>query len=146
VSDGEAETTCDAILGGRLTLRQPRAGYRAGLDAALLAAAVELKPGERALEAGCGVGAALLQVAARAPEAALVGVERDPAALALAQANIADNGMAARVSAVEGDVAARFSSPTRPSSTTRPPSEARPPSAAPPGSPTTAWGCGSPSC
>ncbi|MGC1301528.1 MAG: hypothetical protein WA840_04055, partial [Caulobacteraceae bacterium] len=45
------DTTEDRILGGRIVLRQPRVGYRAGLDAALLAAAVELKPGERALEA-----------------------------------------------------------------------------------------------
>jgi tRNA1(Val) A37 N6-methylase TrmN6 len=109
VSEAEAETTCDALLGGRVRLIQPRRGYRAGMDAALLAAAVELAPGERALEAGCGPGAALLQVAARAPDAELVGVERDPAALALARANIEANGMAGRVRAVAGDVAARFS-------------------------------------
>ena len=34
-----------------------RNGYRAGLDAALLAAACDARPGERVLEAGCGVGA-----------------------------------------------------------------------------------------
>jgi tRNA1(Val) A37 N6-methylase TrmN6 len=104
----EAETRVDAMLGHRLQLRQPQRGYRAGLDAALLAAAVELQPGERALEAGCGAGAALLQATARHPGAALVGVERDPAALALAQANIGANHLGDRVSAVPGDVAGRF--------------------------------------
>ena len=112
--EGEAEpataggTTCDALLGGRLSLMQPRVGYRAGLDAALLAAAVGLEAGERGLEAGCGPGAALLQAAARSPGAALVGVEKDAAALALALANIARNGMAERVQAVAGEVGARF--------------------------------------
>jgi len=105
---GEALTTEDAFLGGRLRLRQPRTGYRAGLDAALLAAAVEAAAGERVLEAGCGVGAALLQAAARSPGAALTGVERDLEALALARTNIAANGMGGRVEAVAGDVGAGF--------------------------------------
>jgi tRNA1(Val) A37 N6-methylase TrmN6 len=74
------------------------------MDAALLAAALALKPGERGLEAGCGVGGALLQAAVRYPEARLLGVERDPAALALAVENIALNGLADRVEARGGDV------------------------------------------
>jgi tRNA1(Val) A37 N6-methylase TrmN6 len=105
---GPVETTEDALLGGRLRLRQPRRGYRAGLDAALLAAAVEARPGERVVEAGCGVGGALLQAAARAPEARFTGVERDPAALALAQANIALNRWSDRATALPGDVDAGF--------------------------------------
>ena len=98
----------DAMLGGRLRLRQLRRGYRAGLDAALLAAAVELAPGERALEAGCGAGAALLQAAARCPEGLLVGVERDPEALALALGNITANRLDGRVTAITADVGQPF--------------------------------------
>lgn len=105
---GDAEITCDALMGGRLRLRQPRRGYRAGLDAALLAAAVEAGPGERVLEAGCGVGAALLQAAARTPGASFTGVERDPGAAALAEENVAENGFADRVQVVAGDVEAGF--------------------------------------
>ncbi len=101
--------TCDALMGGRVRLRQARSGYRAGLDAALLAAALGLQDGERGFEAGCGAGAALLQAAARHPSAQLVGLERDPAALALAQANIALNAVEARVSAVPGEVGRPFS-------------------------------------
>ena len=70
---GTAGTTTDALLGGRVRLRQPREGYRAGLDAALLAAAVDARPGERLLEAGCGVGGALLQDAARSIGARFTG-------------------------------------------------------------------------
>lgn len=102
------EITEDLLLGGRLRVKQAARGYRAGLDAGLLAAACDARPGERVLEAGCGPGAALLQAAVRRPGAAFTGVERDPAALALAQANIALNGLAERVAAVAGDVARPF--------------------------------------
>jgi len=102
------QTTQDRLLDGRVTVQQPARGYRAGADAALLAAACDAKAGERVLEAGCGPGAALLAAAVRRPEARFVGVERDPAALALAWANIAANGLAERVEALAGDVAQGF--------------------------------------
>lgn len=94
------------MLGGAVRLRQAERGYRAGMDAALLAAACDV--GGRVIEIGCGVGGALLAAARRRPEASFVGVERDPAALALARENIALNGFEARVEAVEGDAAAGF--------------------------------------
>jgi tRNA1(Val) A37 N6-methylase TrmN6 len=103
------DTTEDRVLDGRVTLRQPARGYRAGLDAALLAAACDAGPGQRVIEAGCGAGAALLAAAARRPQARFTGVERDPDALALARANIAANGMQDRVEAMAGDVGLRFS-------------------------------------
>ena len=101
--------TEDRLLDGRVRLRQPARGYRAGLDAALLAAACDAQPGQRVLEAGCGAGGALLAAAVRRPGVRFVGVERDAAALALAQENIALNGFEGRVEAIEGDVAVRFS-------------------------------------
>jgi tRNA1(Val) A37 N6-methylase TrmN6 len=91
-------------------LRQPVRGYRAGLDAALLAASCDAAPGARVIEAGCGAGAALLAAAARRPQTSFTGVERDPMALALARENIALNGVEGRVDVLEGDVALRFSS------------------------------------
>jgi tRNA1(Val) A37 N6-methylase TrmN6 len=104
----EQALTVDAVLGGAVRLAQPRQGYRAGLDAALLAAAFKLEPGERGLEAGCGVGAALLAAAVRNPGADFVGVERDPRALALAQANIVLNELDDRVAVIAGDVGQPF--------------------------------------
>ena len=103
------DTTEDRVLDGRVRLRQPARGYRAGLDAALLAAACDVGDAGRAIEAGCGAGAALLAAAARRPGARFTGVERDPQALALARENIALNGMEGRVEAVAGDVSLRFS-------------------------------------
>jgi tRNA1(Val) A37 N6-methylase TrmN6 len=99
----------DRILDGRLTLKQPRVGYRAGLDAALLAAACDAQAGQSVIEAGCGAGGALLAAAARRLGARFVGVERDAAALALAAHNITANGLDARVQAIGGDVGQRFS-------------------------------------
>jgi tRNA1(Val) A37 N6-methylase TrmN6 len=95
-----------ALLGGRVRLRQPVKGYRAGMDAALLAAAVAAEPGQRVIEAGCGAGAVLMQIAARHPGAALAGLERDPAMAALARENAVLNGVDASI--LEGDVAAGF--------------------------------------
>ena len=54
----EAETTDNAVLGGRLVLRQPKRGHRVGHDAMLLAAATDARAGEHAIELGAGVGAA----------------------------------------------------------------------------------------
>ncbi len=102
------EVAESALLGGRVRLRQPVSGYRAGMDAALLAAAVNVRPGERVFEAGCGAGAVLTQVAARRPEGFLTGLERDPAAAALARENAALNGFEARTTVLTGDVADGF--------------------------------------
>ena len=96
------ELTEDALLDGRVRLRQPRAGLRAGLDAVLLAAGVPAKPGQRVLEAGCGSGAGFLCLAARVPGLSVIAVERDAGLAALARTNAAANAVAAEV--MEGDV------------------------------------------
>ncbi|WP_296496110.1 methyltransferase [Phenylobacterium sp.] len=98
----------DAILGGRVRLLQSARGYRAGMDAALLAAACDARPGERVLDLGCGPGAVMLAAAVRRREAHFTGVEADPEALALARANIDLNGLSDRMEALSGDVALPF--------------------------------------
>lgn len=99
-----AGLTEDAFLGGRLILRQPKSGYRAGLDAVLLAAAVPAAAGQSALELGCGAGTAILCLGRRVPGLALTGIEREPDYAALAQANAAAAGIALTV--IVGDIAA----------------------------------------
>lgn len=90
-------STDDTLLGGRLCLRQPASGHRAGHDAVLLAASVAVAPGDRVVDFGAGVGAAGLAVAQRVRDIELVLVEIDPALAGLAQANAAANGIAAEV-------------------------------------------------
>jgi tRNA1(Val) A37 N6-methylase TrmN6 len=98
-----SDTTEDALLDGRVRLRQPVRGFRAGLDAVLLAAFVPARAGDQVLEAGCGSGAAFLCLAARVPGLRIAAVEREPAMAALARGNAAANGADAVVT--EGDVA-----------------------------------------
>ena len=100
--------TDDRLLGGRVILYQPADGYRAGMDAALLAAACDATDGARVLDVACGAGAVMLAVAARRPAVRLTGVERDADAVDLAGRNIAANGLQERAEAVVGDVAAGF--------------------------------------
>ena len=98
------ETTQDAVLGGRLTLRQPRHGHRVGHDAILLAAATPARPGERAVDLFAGVGAAGLALALRVPGLDVRLVEIDPALVTLARDNIARNALSDRARAVVLDV------------------------------------------
>jgi tRNA1(Val) A37 N6-methylase TrmN6 len=99
-------TTCDDFLGGALSLWQPKSGYRAGLDAVLLAAACPAVAGARVLDCGAGVGTVGLALARRVAGAQVTLVERDVALAALAQRNGADNGLADRVTVVCADVTA----------------------------------------
>src|SRR5688500_17326335 len=96
----------DAVLGGRLRLRQPRRGHRVGHDAILLAAACPARAGERVVDLGAGVGGAGLALATRVAGTAVTLVEVDPALAALAAQNADINELAACVHAVTLDVAA----------------------------------------
>ena len=97
MSERVLEYSEDAFLGGRLHLRQPKSGHRAGHDAMLLAAASRAYQGERVVEFGAGVGAAGLAVARRVGGIALTLVEIDAPLAALARDNAAANGIAAEV-------------------------------------------------
>ena len=111
-----AEVTEDRLLGGRVRLRQPAAGYRAAIDPVFLAAAVPAgrqsgsQSGGRGgapmtvLDLGCGVGAAALCLLARLPEVKVTGLEVQPHLAALARDNAALNGWSERFRVVEGDL------------------------------------------
>ncbi len=104
------DQTQDRLLNGRVSLRQPSRGYRAGLDAALLAAACDSAPGQRVIEAGCGVGAALLSAAWRRQDSQFTGLERDRTAADLARQNVQDNALGDRVAIIGGEVESGFRS------------------------------------
>jgi tRNA1(Val) A37 N6-methylase TrmN6 len=97
------DITEDAVLGGRLRLRQPRRGHRVGHDAMLLAAATGAQAGEQAVDLGAGVGAAGLALAVRVRGLKVALVEIDPDLCGLAADNIELNRMDTRVRAVLGD-------------------------------------------
>ena len=89
------EFTQDFFLGGKLHLRQPKSGHRAGHDAILLAAATPARSGDRVIEFGAGVGAAGLAVAKRVAGIKLVLVEIDEGLAELARGNAVSNAIAA---------------------------------------------------
>lgn len=102
------DVTDDAFLGGGLEILQPRSGYRAGLDAVMLAAAVSNASGRplRVLDIGAGVGTAGLCVARRLEQAEVVLLERNPQLSALAAENIRRNNLENRARAVTAAVGA----------------------------------------
>ena len=107
--DGEVglqDVTEDAFLGGALNILQPRKGYRAGIDAVLLAAAVPVVENrvERVLDAGAGAGVVGLCIARRVSTVQVTLVENDPFLVELARANVARNSLRERVIVVAADV------------------------------------------
>ena len=101
-----ADVTQDAVLGGRLLLKQPRRGHRVGHDAILLAAACPARARDRVVDLGAGVGAAGLALALRVEGTRVTLVEVDAGLAALAAENAQVNGLAARVGSTVLDVAA----------------------------------------
>lgn len=103
----EGLVTYDRFLAGAVTVVQPARGYRAGMDAVLLAASLSAAQGESLAEAGSGAGAALLCAAHRLDSCHFTGFERDAAAIALAGQGIAANSFEPRADIRTHDVAER---------------------------------------
>jgi tRNA1(Val) A37 N6-methylase TrmN6 len=100
----EEGTTEDGLLGGSVRLIQQAGGYRVAIDPVLLAAAVPAAAGDHVLDAGAGVAAAALCLAARVPGVRVSGLESQRALVRLANDNADLNGMKDRVAIMEGDL------------------------------------------
>jgi tRNA1(Val) A37 N6-methylase TrmN6 len=98
----DPETTADTLLGGRVTLIQPRRGFRSSLDPVLLARFLE-PPYGRFLDIGCGTGALSFCLLAGDVHATGVGVELQPRLARLAALGRERNGVGDRFALVEGD-------------------------------------------
>lgn len=83
--------TRDTILGGALTLVQPRDGYRFSIDSLLLADFARVRSGDRILDLGAGCGVIAVIIAARSHPREVVALEIQPALAALAARNAALN-------------------------------------------------------
>ena len=98
----------DGFLGGRLTLRQLRDGFRSGHDAVLLAAAAGPPRGGHIAELGSGAGVAALCVLARRKDVEVTGIEFDTELVSLAEQNAAHNELQARAHFRQGDIGGAF--------------------------------------
>jgi tRNA1Val (adenine37-N6)-methyltransferase len=98
----------DALFGGRIALFQPAPGfgYRANVDALLLAAFAGQRPRSvtTAVDLGAGVGAAGLSLFHLGIAERVVFVERDASLAALCRRNLEANRLALRSSVVLGDL------------------------------------------
>ncbi|MGO4738312.1 tRNA1(Val) (adenine(37)-N6)-methyltransferase [Bosea sp. 2KB_26] len=94
----------DRLLDGRLILRQPKKGHRAGTDAILLAAALSEDETGPLADFGAGVGTVGLAAAILRPELTVTLIERHRGLAALAEQNIVLNGFGDRVRLVAADV------------------------------------------
>ena len=100
--------TDDAFLGGELRILQPKRGYRAGIDAVLLAAAIDEKqPADGPLlDLGAGVGTIGLCAARRLGSLNVTLMEKQPELCDLARQNIERNDLAGRVTCLEAAIGA----------------------------------------
>lgn len=100
---GEA-LSCDALTGD-FRIYQRRRGHRYSLDDVATAwEAAHARPDPaHYLDLGCGIGSVLLMVSWRLAKATVYGIEALPISLALANKSVAFNGIAGRVTLLEGD-------------------------------------------
>ncbi len=98
----DLQTTTDAFYHGKVTIRQPKKGYRFAVDSPILAAYLP-RSTRPALEVGCGVGVISLLALKLKKFPTITGIEIQESLYRLAVENAAANGMAARFHVVRGD-------------------------------------------
>lgn len=87
-----SDETRDTILGGALTVVQPRDGYRFSVDAILLARFATARSRDRVLELGAGCGVISIVIAAIARPRETIALEIQPRMARLVARNARDNG------------------------------------------------------
>lgn len=100
----DAETTSTPFLRGRITVRQPKRGYRFNVDTVALASFSWVRDGERILDLGTGSGILLLLLGHFHHPGRLVGVELQETLAAMAAENLEDNGWSGRGQVLRADL------------------------------------------
>jgi tRNA1Val (adenine37-N6)-methyltransferase len=108
-----SDETLDPILGGALSVVQPRDGYRFSVDSILLARFATIRSRDRVLELGAGCGVISMVITAIARPRETIALEIQPRMAQLTARNARDNGFpnlhckcadirAAHISGVQG--------------------------------------------
>lgn len=84
LEEAEERVTEDTIMGGRVTLLQPKDGFRAAVDPVFLAACVPARAKDQVMDCGTGTGAAAFSLAVRAKDISVTGIDVQPELIALA--------------------------------------------------------------
>jgi len=95
--------TRDAIFDGRITLVQPRTGYRFGLDSLLLADFAQVGSDQTVVDLGTGVGVIALALARRMGRGRVLAVEVQPRLAECARINAAENACGSLVQVLAMD-------------------------------------------
>ncbi len=88
-----SNTSSDDFLGGKLKIKQPISGYRAGIDPVLLSAMLADDFTGEVLDLGCGVGIVGLCALSRISNIKVTGIEKQASSVELAKQNIIANNM-----------------------------------------------------
>jgi len=99
--------TTDGFLGGKLRIKQPEKGFRAGSDAVLLAANVDISEDQSLLDVGCGVGTAALCVKWREPYCNVFGLEFQSELAGAARENAVLNELDHKFEILDANIADR---------------------------------------
>lgn len=98
------ELTQDTLFGGRLRIRQSRAGYRFSMDAVVIAHHADIHAADRVLDLGTGCGVIALIIARLHPDTTVFGVEIQKDQADIAAENVLDNGLGTRVTILHQDL------------------------------------------
>jgi tRNA1(Val) A37 N6-methylase TrmN6 len=101
----------DAFLDGALQILQPIGGYRAGMDAVMLASSISLGTNQSLLDVGAGVGVGALSIARRLGWGEITCLEIQESLVGLARSNCQRNGLSNIVSILHADALARDDRP-----------------------------------
>ncbi|MEE8296016.1 MAG: methyltransferase [Sphingomonadales bacterium] len=94
----------DDFLGGLVRLIQLEKGYRAGMDAVLLAASIKANSSDKVLDLGTGTGGVAICLAARCPGVVIDGLEIQENLIELAVQNVVLNDFAERIKIHQGSI------------------------------------------
>ena len=97
--------TQDLFLGGKVILWQSAKGYRAGIDAVLLATSIKPKESQKILDLGCGAGAISLCVLANHPNVLVTGLEIMEDTVDVAKLNAQENNFELNFRPMLGSIA-----------------------------------------
>lgn len=99
-----SKSTRDSLFGGKLTILQPRKGYRFALDAVILAGLCVPRKSDTIVDLGTGCGVVPLILSYRKEGKFIYGVEIQESLAEFATRNVAINGMEDHVKIIAGDM------------------------------------------
>ena len=103
--ENKPRLTQDLFLGGKVILWQSIDGYRAGIDAVLLATSTKPKTNQKILDLGCGAGAVSLCVLANFPDVFVTGLEIMEETVDVAKLNAKENNVKVNFCPILGSIA-----------------------------------------